>query len=174
MPLLGLTDSLDRPTRQAFVVELVGYSDLPNAVGLNSSITNLARIVGPALGGVIIAITGVSTLFLLNALSFLPVIAGLALTRQHKLHAQMLQQHSIRQNIWQSLHEGMEYVWNTPAVLLVIVVVGLGLLFGSNFGVVLPLFASDLLHAGSTGFGLLSAALGIGSLLSAFWLAWGN
>jgi MFS family permease len=172
--LLGLTDSLDRPTRQAFVGELVGRSDLPNAVGLNSSIANLARIVGPALGGVIIAATGVTTLFLLNALSFLPVIAGLALIKRHELHAQALQQPHTRQNTWQSLREGMEYVWNAPAVLLVIVVVGLGLLFGSNFGVVLPLFATDLLHAGSTGFGLLSAALGIGSLLSALWLAWGN
>ncbi|GCF07692.1 MFS transporter [Dictyobacter arantiisoli] len=172
--LLGFTNSLDRPTRQAFVVELVGRTDLTNAIGLNSSIANLARIMGPALGGLIIAVTGITTLFLLNALSFLPVLVSLALIRRHELHAQTFQHLNIRQNAWQSLREGMAYVWNTPAVMLVIVVVGLGLLFGSNFGVVLPLFATDLLHVGSAGFGLLSAALGIGSLLSAFWLAWGN
>ncbi|HEV2659911.1 MAG TPA: MFS transporter, partial [Ktedonobacteraceae bacterium] len=77
--LLGITNSLDKPTRQAFVVEMVGREDLPNAVALNSSLTTLARIVGPGIGGIIIATSGVSMLFLLNALRFLAVIAGLAL-----------------------------------------------------------------------------------------------
>ena len=115
-------------------------------------------------------------LFLLNALSFLPVIVGLALIKSHELHAQALQPRSVgeRQNTWQSLREGMDYVWKTPAVLLVILVVGLVLLFGSNFNVVLPLFATDVLHVGATGFGFLSAAIGVGALLSALWLAWSN
>src|SRR5258706_15478338 len=77
--LLGLTSSLDMPARSAFVVELVGREDLPNAVALNSTLLNLARIWGPGLGGVLIAAGGVTTLFLLNALSFLAVIVGLAL-----------------------------------------------------------------------------------------------
>src|SRR6266581_5689397 len=87
--LLGLTNSLDMPTRQAFVVEMVGREDLPNAVALNSSLFNLARIVGPGLGGLIIAGVGVAPLFLLNALSFVPVIIGLALIDLSKLHAQV-------------------------------------------------------------------------------------
>src|SRR6185503_10140433 len=78
--LLGLTNSLGRPTSSAFVVELVGREELPNAIALNSALSNLTRIAGPGLGGLIIAVSnGVAPLFLLNALSFLPVIAGLAL-----------------------------------------------------------------------------------------------
>jgi MFS family permease len=173
--LLGVTSSLDQPTRSAFVVELVGRDDLPNAVALNSSLINLARVVGPGLGGFLIAVSGVTLLFLLNALSFLAVLAGLALINSHELHAQAQRANAgERQNTWQSLREGVEYVWKTPAVLLVTVVVGLVLLFGANFNVVLPLFATDVLHVGPTGFGLLSAALGGGALLSALWVAWGN
>ncbi len=169
--LLGVTSSLDQPTRSAFVVELVGRDDLPNAVALNSSLVNLARIVGPGIGGVLIAATGVTLLFLLNALSFLAVIAGLALIQSNQLHAQATR---AQQKTWQSLREGVQYVWKTPVVALVIVVVGLVLLFGSNFSVLLPLFATDVLHVGATGFGFLSAALGVGSLLAALWLAWSN
>jgi MFS family permease len=174
--LLGITNSLDQPTRSAFVVEMVGREELPNAVALNSSLMNLARIVGPGLGGIIIAASGVSMLFLLNALSFLAVIVGLALIHSHELHAQPLQDRNKgeRQNTWQSLREGMDYVWKTPAIVLVILVVGLVLLFGANFNVVLPLFATDVLHVGATGFGFLSAAMGVGSLVSALWLAWSN
>src|SRR5712691_376467 len=174
--LLGLTDCLDRPTRQAFVIELVGREDLPNAVALNASLSQMTRIVGPGLGGIIIAASGVTMLFLLNALSFLAVLVGLTLIKSHELHAQALQptNASKRQNTWQSLREGVDYVWKTPAVLLVILVVGLVLLFGANFNVVLPLFATDVLHVGATGFGFLSAASAIGSLISALWLAWSN
>src|SRR5947209_7761471 len=174
--LLGFTDCLERPTRQAFIIELVGREDLPNAVALNSSQSQMMRVVGPGIAGVIIAASGVSLLFLLNALSFLAVIVGLALIKSSELHAQPLRSTnaSERQSTWQSLREGVEYVWNTPAISLVIVVVGLVLLFGSNFNVVLPLFATNLLHVGAAGFGFFSAALAIGSLLSALWLAWSN
>ena len=174
--LLGLTNSLGRPASRAFVVEMVGRKDLPNAVALNSSLSTLARIVGPALGGIVIATSGVTVLFLLNALSFLPVIVGLALIKSHELHTRTLQPRSVgkRQNTLQSLREGVDYVWKTHAVLLVILVVGLVLLFGSNFNVVLPLFATAVLHVGATGFGFLSAATGVGALLSALWLAWSN
>ncbi len=174
--LLGLTNSLYLPTSRAFLVELVGREDLPNAVALNSSLSTLARIVGPGLGGIIIAESSVTMLFLLNALSFLPVIVGLTLIKRKALHAQALQHRSVgeRQNTWHSLREGVGYVWKTPAVLVLIMVVGLVLIFGSNFNVVLPLFATDVLHVGATGFGLLSAALGVGALLSALWLAWSN
>ena len=175
-PLLGLTNSLYLPAIRAFVVELVGREDLPNAVALNFSLSILARIVGPGLGGIIIAASSVTVLFLINALSFLPVIVALALIKRNALHTRALQPGSAvgRQNTWQSLREGLDYVWKTPAVLLVIVVVGLVLLFGSNFNVVLPLFATDILHVGARGFGFLSAALSVGALLASLWLAWSN
>ena len=174
--LLGLMNSLDQPTRSSFVVELVGRDDLPNAVALNSSLVNLARIVGPGIGGIVIAATGVTLLFLLNALSFLAVIVGLALINRHELHAQPQRQSDApaRQSTWQSLREGLSYVGKTPAVLLMIIVVGLVLLFGANFNVFLPLFATNVLHVGATGFGFLSAANGIGALIAALWLAWSH
>lgn len=174
--LLGLTNSLGRPTGQAFIVEMVGREDLPNAVALNSMLSQMMRIVGPGLGGIIIAASGVPILFLLNGLSFLAVIVGLMLIKSQELHAQVPQAVSKGEckSTWQSLREGVDYVWNTPVVLLVILVVGLVLLFGSNFNVLLPLFATDVLHIGATGFGFLSAATGVGALLAALWLAWNN
>jgi MFS family permease len=173
--LLGLTNSLGRPASRAFVVELVGREDLPNAVALNSSLSSLMRIMGPGLAGIIIAASGVTMLFLLNALSFLAVLMGLALIKSHELHAQALgPSMGERQNTWQNLREGVAYVWKTPAVLLLVLVVGLVLLFGSNFNVVLPLFATNVLRVGATGFGFLSAATGVGALLSGLWLAWSN
>lgn len=174
--LLGFMSSLGRPASRAFVVEMVGREDLPNAVALNSSISTLASIVGPGLGGIIIAASSPAMLFLLNSLSFLPVVVALALIRSTELHAQAHPSggSDAPQNAWQSLREGLAYVWQTSTVSLVIVVAGLVLLFGSNFNVVLPLFATDILHVGATGFGFLSAASGVGALLSALWLAWSN
>jgi MFS family permease len=174
--MLGFTNCLDMPTRQAFVVEMVGREDLPNAVALNSSLFNLARIVGPGLGGIIIAVSGVTMLFLLNALSFIAVLVGLAMIDVRLLHAQPSKSvdTNARPKTLQSLREGLAYVWRTPSVRLVILVVGLVSLFGINFNVVLPLFATDVLHSGAIGFGFLSSALGFGALASALWLAWGN
>ena len=176
--LLGLTNSIDMPTRQAFVVEMAGREDLPNAIALNSSLFNMARVIGPGLGGLIIALLGVAPLFLLNAISFIAVIIGLALIRMNDLYALAKRSTSkgkaSKQSTLQSLREGLAYVARTPSVLLVIAVIGVISLFGINFNVVLPLFATDVLHSGALGFGFLSAAFGLGSLFSALWLAWGN
>src|SRR5579859_1212839 len=178
--LLGLTNSLDMPTRQAFVFELVGREDLPNAIALNSSLFNLARIVGPGIGGLIIAAMGVAPLFLLNAVSFIPVIIGLAFIDMGGLYTQRKRLegtnniHMAKQSTMQSLREGLAYVAHTPSVFLIIAVVGIVSLFGINFNVVLPLFATSVLHSGAEGFGFISSAFGLGSLLCALWLAWSN
>jgi MFS family permease len=176
--LLGLTNAFDMPTRQAFVVEMVGREDLPNAIALNSSVFNMARVVGPGLGGLIIAFLGIAPLFLLNAISFVPVIVGLALIRMNELHALAKRSttsgETSKQSTIQSLREGLSYVVHTPSILLIIAVIGVVSLFGINFNVILPLFATDVLHSGALGFGFLSAAFGLGSLCSALWLAWGN
>ncbi|GHO62084.1 MFS transporter [Ktedonobacter sp. SOSP1-52] len=174
--LLGCMNCLYRPASSAFVVELVGREDLPNAVALNSSLSTLARIVGPGLAGIILAGSAVSVLFIINALSFLAVLIGLAFIDNDKLYAQARQvaEAGARQSMWQSLREGFAYIRETPVVLLLLLVVGLVLLFGSNFNVVLPLFATDILHMGTTGFGFLSAASSIGALLATLWLAWSN
>ncbi len=176
--LLGLTNSLDMPTRQAFVPEMVGLDELPNAIALNSSLFNMARVLGPGLGGLLIAGLGVAPLFLLNAISFIAVIVGLALIDTRKLFGGSSlaerRQARLNQSPLQSLREGLVYVGRTPAVFLVIAVVGVISLFGINFNVVLPLFATDVLHSGAIGFGFLSSAFGLGSLFSALWIAWGN
>ena len=176
--LLGLTNSVDMPTRQAFVVEMVGREDLPNAVALNSSLFNMARILGPGLGGLIIAWLGVAPLFLLNALSFIPVIIGLFLIDNSTLYAQVkrvpTQKDAPKQGTLQSLREGLAYVARTPSILLIVIVIGVVSLFGINFNVVLPLFATDVLHSGAVGFGFISSAFGFGSLCSALWRAWSN
>lgn len=176
--LLGLTNSVDMPTRQAFVVEMVGREDLPNAIALNSSLFNMARIIGPGLGGLLIAWLGVAPLFLLNAISFIAVIIGLALINLNNLYGQViietLRKNRPKQSTLQSVREGLAYVSRTPSVFLIIAVVGVISLFGINFNVVLPLFATDVLHAGPEGFGFISSAFGLGSLFSALWLAWGN
>lgn len=172
--LLGLTNAVDMPTRQAFVAEMVSREDLPNAIALNSSLFNMARIVGPGLGGLIIAAFGETPLFLLNAISFLPVIVGLALIDLRQLYIAKPPTRAQSQGIVESLQEGFAYIARTPSVRLIIIVIGIVSLFGINFNVMLPLFATDVLHAGPTGFGFLSSAIGIGSLLSALWLAWRN
>jgi len=149
--LLGLTNSLDMPTRQAFVVEMVGREDLPNAIALNSSVFNMARVVGPGLGGLIIAFLGIAPLFLLNAISFVPVIVGLSLIRMNELHALAKRSttsgETSKQSTFQSLREGLSYVVHTPSVLLIIAVIGVISLFGINFNVILPLFATDVLNS---------------------------
>src|SRR5438128_2941571 len=108
--LLGLTNALDMPTRQAFVVEMVGRKDLPNAIALNSSLFIMARIVGPGLGGLIIAWLGVAPLFLLNAISFIAVIVGLALIDLNSLHALnhlLLKKGTPKQSTLQCLRQGL-------------------------------------------------------------------
>ncbi len=176
--MLGLTNALDMPTRQAFVVEMVGREDLPNAVALNSSLFNMARIVGPGLGGLLIAWLGLAPLFLLNAISFIPVLIGLALINSSKLFSSVKPVVTgalvAKQSTMQSLREGLAYVVKTPSVLLIIVVIGMVSLFGINFNVVLPLFATDVLKVGPVGFGVLSSTIGFGALVSALSLAWGN
>jgi len=173
--VLGITNALDSPTRQSFVGEMVGREDLSNAIALNSSLVNMARVLGPGLGGVLIALFGVAPLFLLNSISFLAVIIGLALIDQQMLHA-VPGRRTDGQKIspFQSLREGLVYVWHMPTVFLVLCVIGVIALFGINFNVTLPLFATNVFHAGSVGYGFLYAAYGLGALFSALWVAWGN
>ena len=172
--LLGVSNSLDMPVRQSFVAEMVGREALPNAIALNSSIFNLARILGPGIGGLLIAWLGEAPLFLLNAISFLPVLAGLFLMRDRELFVQPAKSgdHAAKTGTFKSLREGLTYIGHMPAVLLIIATVGIISLFGINFNVVLPLFADNVLKVGPEGFGFISAAIGLGALLAALWMAW--
>jgi MFS family permease len=176
--LLGITLSIDMPTRQAFIVEMVGRQDLPNAIALNSLLFNTTSIIGPGIGGLIIAALGVVPLFLLNGLSFIAVLIGLALVDITKLHRDdqhlASQWKEPKQGAIKSLRDGLAYIFQTPCVLLIIAVGAVISLFSNNSNVILPLFATAVLHAGAAGFGFISAAFGLGALLSALRLAWKN
>ncbi len=174
--LLGVSNSLDIPVRQSFVAEMVGRDVLPNAIALNSSIFNMARVVGPGIGGLFIAWFGEAPLFLFNAISFLPVLVGLLLIHESELFAQPEKEidHANRPGALKSVREGLTYIAHMPAALLIIATVGVISLFGINFNVVLPLFADSVLKIGPQGFGFISAAFGFGALLSSLWLAWRN
>jgi MFS family permease len=169
--VLGLANALDNPTRQAFVVELVGREDLPNAVALNSTLFNTSRLVGPALGGLAVATIGFSGAFFLNTASFLAVIVGLALMRPERFHQVPT---PVRGPVFRRVGEGLAYAFRTPEVLFVLIVLGALGTFGYNFNVALPLLARFVLTAGPTGLGALTSAIGFGALLAALWQAYGR
>jgi MFS family permease len=170
--LLGITNAVDMPTRQSFVVEMVGRSDVANAVALNSAVFNTARVVGPAIAGLTIGAFDISVAFLLNGLSFLAVILAYALMRDDELASppMLSRPHTVRE-VGRTLAEGIRYVRRTDLVLLATVIVGLVSLFGMNFGVIIPALARDVLHVGPSGYGFLMAASGIGSLVAALSIA---
>jgi MFS family permease len=170
--LLGFTNAIDMPTRQAFSVEMVGRSDVTNAVALNSAIFNAARVIGPAVAGLSIAAFGTSVAFFLNGASFLAVIAGLALMRDAELtNPPAIPRPTTVAAVFQNLAEGLRYVRETPIVLLAVAVVALVATFGMNFNVLVPAMSKDVLGAGADGYGFLMAASGVGSLIAAISLA---
>jgi MFS family permease len=170
--LLGCVNAVEMPVRQAFAVEMVGREDVVNAVALNSATFNAARVVGPAVAGVTIAVFDISIAFFLNGLSFLAVIAGLLLMRADELRTPppIPRPHSVR-GVLASVGEGITYVRWTPSVLLPVVVVGLAATIGMNFQVTIPPFARDVLGGNSATFGFLMTASGLGSVAAALFLA---
>jgi len=166
---LGMVNAFDSPARQAFIPELVGRELLPNAVALNSIIFNLARIVGPMVAGISIAVVGTASTFFINAATFLPVIAGLLMMRSGELLPAPPAQAA---PLWQQVREGLRYALETPPVFRVMLLMAFIGTFGYNFSVVLPLLARYVLGVQSVGFGGLSAAMGVGSILAALALAY--
>lgn len=159
----GLADSFDVPARHAMVVELVGPDQVGNAVGLNSSLFNLARVVGPALGGIVVATMGVASCFLINSVSFLAVLLALALMRPREFFSVPAPPAG---RVWAQLGEGIRYAAGTPQVVVILVLVASIGTFGYNWQVLLPLVAKYLLGTGPAGLGILTAALGVGSLVA--------
>ncbi|MBI2952748.1 MAG: MFS transporter [Chloroflexi bacterium] len=166
--LLGFSNAVDMPTRQAYVIELVGRRDLPNAITLNAAAFNGARLIGPALGGLAIALVGLDAAFFLNGVSFLPVLAALLLMKAGaEARAEELRPHEVLAHV----QEGLSFVQQSRLVLLTILLAGLVATFGMNFNVIAPVFARDVLHAGADGLGALMAAMGVGALTASLLLA---
>ena len=173
--LLGAVNAVDMPVRQSFVVEMVGREDITNAVALNSAVFNGSRIVGPAIAGLLIATVGLAACFLINAASYVAVLAGLMAMRSRDLIAARRSEMELsRQGVMGGLAEGLAYVRDTPRVLLPITVLGVVAVAGMNFNVLIPVLARDVLGGGSDTFGFLMAASGLGSLLSSLAIAFGQ
>jgi MFS family permease len=160
--LLGMSAAVDTPTRQAFVVELVGPADLPNAIGLNSATFNSARILGPAIGGLLIVAVGTGPVFLINAVSYTaPVLALLAMR-----DSELFRSKPVARAKGQA-RAGLRYVRSRPELLMPIVLVAIVGMFGLNFQMTLALIAQQTFHRDAGAYGVLSAALAFGCLIGA-------
>lgn len=165
--LLGTVNTLDMPARQSFVIELVGKKDLMNAIALNSSVFNGARIVGPAVAGLTIARVGIAACFLINAASFLAVLAGLFMMRLNEAPVR-----AVERNLPGEIRGGIGYILKTPEILYLLVLLGSISALAMNFNVLVPVYARDVLHREAQGFGLMMSAVGTGALAGALMLAY--
>ncbi len=164
--LRGTVLVLDNPGRQALTFQLVGRDELPNAVALNSTLFNAARVIGPAVGGVLVATVGVGTVFALNTVSFLAVLAGLLRMRESELFP-LARGEDAAPGLLGGTREALAYVRRTPAVSAILVAVLLVSMLAFNFHVLLPVLARETLGAGPEAFGILSAWFGAGALVGA-------
>jgi MFS family permease len=164
--LLGVVNAFDIPARQSFLVQLVGRDDLMNAIALNSSMFNGARILGPAIAGILVAAIGEGWCFLLNGVSYLAVLAGLL-----RMHPKPAPQRPQGATALGRIVEGFRFVASTAPIRALLLLLGLVSLAGMPYAVLMPIFADEILHAGASGLGLLMGASGLGALLGALTLA---
>jgi MFS family permease len=164
--VLGLNNAFENPARQSFMLELVGPDHLRNAVSLNSVLFNVARAVGPAVAGLLIATVGVGECFLINAASFVPVVASLALMDIAELNPTPPAPRARGQ-----LREGFRYVRRTPGLAVPLLMMALVGCLTYEFQVSLPVMAKDGLHVGAAGFGVMTAAMGVGAVVGGLLVA---
>jgi len=160
--LFGCSAALDAPVRQTFVAELVGERDLSNAIGLNSTSFNAARMIGPAVAGLVIASVGTGWAFLFNGASFMAVLTSLCLLRTSELRANA---RAVRAK--GSVLQGFHYVWSRPdlkATLIMLFLIGT---FGLNFPIFISTMAVGVFHTDARGFGLLSSMMAVGTMSGA-------
>ncbi len=163
----GSINLFDVPSRQAFVIEMVGRQDLMNAIALNSSVFNSSAVIGPAIAGVLIAEVGIPICFLVNSVSYLAAIAALLLMR----NLPALVPETQKQSFLARIAEGARYARHEPTVGMLLVAVAVFSLFAMNRLTLIPLFADQVLHVGAKGFGFLLGSMGMGALVGALTLA---
>jgi MFS family permease len=164
--IMGVVNAFDGPARQAFVVEMVGREDLPNAIALNSMMFNGARIIGPALGGLLLATVGTAWCFFINGVSFLAVIGCLLLMRLTP-RTQVLEVGSP----WSDFKYGLRYVLLHRNIFALLMLALIFSVFGISYNTLLPAFVDQVLHAGATGYGVLNAFIGVGAVTGALIMA---
>jgi MFS family permease len=160
--LLGIANAFDIPARQAFLVEMVGREDIVNAIALSSSMMNGARIVGPAVAGIVVAAVGEGWCFLLNGLSYVAVIIALLL-----MHISPRTDVHPRVSTWHSVVEGFSFAWHTRPIRALLLLLGLVSVMGMPYTVLMPIIADRTLHGGPDAYGLLMSASGTGALAGA-------
>ncbi len=163
--LLGVVNAFDIPARQSFIVDMVGKEDLINAIALNSSMFNGARVVGPAIAGLLVASIGEGWCFFSNAVSYIAVIIGLLLMRV------AWQPGKPSGSPLENIIEGFQYVRSTQPIRVLLLLLGLVSLVGMPYAVLMPIFADRILHRGANGLGILMGATGVGALIGALTLA---
>lgn len=166
--LLGFVNTLDMPLRQSFVVEMVGHDDLMNAIALNSLTFNVARMIGPSLAGILMGAFGVSSCFLINSLSFGAVLISLFFI--HPV-ACVVPEEKERQGVFASISEGLRYILHNETLMTTLLFMTVVSTFALNYGVTIPVFATQILGLTETGYGFLMSALGAGALLGALLVA---
>jgi MFS family permease len=163
--LLGVVNAFDIPGRQSFLVEMVGKEDLMNAIALNSSMFNGARVIGPAIAGILVAKIGEGWCFFANAVSYIAVIIGLLMMRvQSPVRAAVA-------SPFEHMLEGFRFVERTAPIRALLLLLGVVSLVGMPYVVLMPIFADQILHGGARGLGILMGATGVGALLGALTLA---
>jgi len=163
----GAINTFDVPSRQAFVIEMVGRQDLMNAIALNSSVFNASAVIGPAIAGLVIAAVGVPICFLVNSVSYIAAIVAFLLMRN--LPHVVSRHHE--QPVLKRIVEGAAYARREPVVGMLLIAVAVFSLFAMNRLTLIPLFADQVLHVGAHGFGFLLASMGLGALVGALTLA---
>jgi MFS family permease len=163
---LGIVNAVDMPTRQAFIVDMVSRDDLMNAIALNSSMFNGARVIGPAVAGIIVAAIGEGWCFFANSVSYIAVITGLALmtTKAHQRNSQM-------PSAMKEIKEGFRFVLHALPIRALLTLLAVVSLCGMSYSVLMPIFADKILNAGPRGLGLLMGSAGVGALCGAVSLA---
>ena len=162
--LLGTVNTLDVPTRQSFVIELVGKDDLNNAIALNSTVFNLGRIIGPAIAGLLIGLIGIAPCFYLNAASFIAVIINLWMIHAPDKIISTAKFGSFR-SVYQNICEGLSYINQKEIIKQPLLLLAFISTFVMNYGIIVPVFARQELNQNATGYGLLMTSMGIGSFV---------
>lgn len=162
----GLINAFDAPARQSFVVDLVGREDLTNAIAMNSMMFNGARVIGPAIGGVILAVLGAGWCFLVNGLTFLAVIAGLLMMRISRPAVPPRIHHPLQQ-----LKDGVRYAASRQDIVGLLLLSSILGIFGISYSSQLPAYVDQVYHVDATGYGIISAAVGLGAVSGAFLVA---
>ena len=163
---LGVVNSFDAPGRQAFVVDMVGREDLPNAIALNSMMFNSARIIGPAMGGLLLAVIGPAWCFTINGISFFAVILGLWAMRIELNETKWLSG-----SPWKQLTTGLNYVIGQPELHGLLLLALFFSVFGISYSTILPAFVEQILKQDAAGYGWITAATGVGAVSGAFLIA---